>query len=48
MKISSRNLGAMRRRSLVKGGLAGIIASGLAPTFAHAQAKKLVFAHVTA
>ena len=48
MKISSRNLSAIHRRSLVKGGLAGIIASGLAPTFAHAQAKKLVFAHINA
>ena len=46
MKISSRNLSALRRRSLVKGGLAGIIASGLAPTFARAEAKKLVMAHI--
>ena len=48
MKISSRNLVAVRRRSLVKGGMAGIIASGLAPTFARAQAKKLVMAHLNA
>lgn len=48
MKISSRSLSAIHRRSLVKGGLAGIIASGLAPTFARAQAKKLVFAHINA
>ena len=48
MKISSRNLSAIHRRSLVKGGLAGIIASGLAPTFARAEAKKLVFAHINA
>lgn len=48
MKISSRNLSAVRRRSLVKGGMAGIIASGLAPTFARAQAKKLVMAHLNA
>src|ERR1044071_4642584 len=48
MKISSRHLGGVRRRSLVKGGMAGILASGLAPTFAHAQAKKLVMAHLNA
>ena len=48
MKISSRNLSGVRRRSLVKGGMAGIRASGLAPTFAHAQAKKLVMAHLNA
>jgi tripartite ATP-independent transporter DctP family solute receptor len=47
MKISSRNL-FIGRRTLVKGGMAGILASGLAPTFAHAQAKKLVFAHINA
>jgi len=45
MKIRSRNL-PLRRRTLVKGGLAGIIASGLAPTFARAEAKKLVMAHI--
>lgn len=45
MKISSRNL-PLRRRTLVKGGLAGIIASGMAPTFARAEAKKLVMAHI--
>src|SRR3954451_716042 len=48
MKISSRNLSSVRRRALVKGGMAGIIASGLAPTFARAQAKKLVMAHLNA
>jgi tripartite ATP-independent transporter DctP family solute receptor len=47
MKISSRNL-SIRRRSLVTGGMAGILASGLAPTFARAEAKKLVFAHINA
>ena len=46
MKISSRNLSSLRRRSLVKGGMAGILASGLAPTFARAEAKKLVMAHI--
>jgi tripartite ATP-independent transporter DctP family solute receptor len=48
MKISSRNLVSVRRRSLVKGGMAAIIASGLAPTFARAEAKKLVMAHINA
>ena len=48
MKISSRNLPSIRRRSLVKGGLAGILASGLAPTFARAETKKLVMAHLNA
>src|SRR5271156_5880002 len=47
MKISSRNL-SLRRRTLVKGGMAGILATGLAPTFARAEAKKLVFAHINA
>ena len=46
MKISSRNLGGVRRRSLVKGGMAGLLASGLAPTVARAEAKKLVMAHI--
>jgi tripartite ATP-independent transporter DctP family solute receptor len=46
MKISSRNLFSVRRRNLVKGGLAGIIASGLAPSFARAEVKKLVMAHI--
>jgi len=46
MKISSRNVASLRRRSLVKGGLAGIVASGMAPTFARAEAKKLVMAHI--
>src|SRR5262245_23699778 len=46
MKISSRNLGGVRRRSLVKGGMAGILASGLAPAFARAEPKKLVMAHI--
>lgn len=45
MKISSRNLSASRR-TLVKGGMATILATGLAPTFARAEAKKLVFAHI--
>jgi TRAP-type transport system periplasmic protein len=48
MRISSRNLAGIRRRSLVKAGMAGIIGSGLAPTFARAEAKKLVFAHINA
>jgi tripartite ATP-independent transporter DctP family solute receptor len=48
MKISSRNLSGIRRRSLVKGGMAGIIATGLAPSFARAEAKKLVMAHLNA
>jgi len=48
MKISSLNLPAVGRRSLVKGGMAGILASGLAPSFARAEAKKLVFAHINA
>src|SRR6187401_1210356 len=38
MKISSRNLPTTGRRTLVKG--------GLAPTFARAEAKKLVMAHI--
>lgn len=46
MKISSRNLSSLRRRSLVKGGMAGIFASGLAPSFARAEPKKLVMAHI--
>jgi len=45
MKISSRNL-PVRRRSLIQGGLAGIIASGLAPTVARAAPIKLVMAHI--
>src|SRR3981081_186119 len=48
MKISSRNLSSIRRRSLVKGGMAGILASGLGPTFARAETKKLVMAHLNA
>jgi tripartite ATP-independent transporter DctP family solute receptor len=48
MKISSLNLPAIGRRSLVRGGMAGILASGLAPSFARAEAKKLVFAHINA
>ena len=36
MKISSRYLPAVGRRRLVKAGMAGIIASGLAPTIARA------------
>src|SRR5436190_15145447 len=45
MKISSRNL-PVRRRSLIQGGLAGIIASGLAPTVARGAPIKLVMAHI--
>ena len=45
MKISSRNLPPSAAARLVKGGMAGILASGLAPTFARAEAKKLVMAH---
>ena len=48
MKISSRNLSSVRRRALMKGGMAGIIASGVAPTFARAEPKKLVMAHLNA
>jgi tripartite ATP-independent transporter DctP family solute receptor len=48
MRISSRNLAGLRRRSLVKAGMAGIIGAGLAPAFARAEAKKLVFAHINA
>ena len=48
MKVSSRSLSGIRRRSLVKGGMAGILASGLAPTMARAEAKKLVMAHINA
>ena len=36
MKISSRNL-TVHRRSLVTGGMATILATGLAPTFARAE-----------
>src|SRR5262249_56531253 len=46
MKISSRNLAGLRRRSLVKGGMVGILATGLAPSVARAEAKKLVMAHI--
>ena len=46
MRISSRYLPSVGRRRLVKAGMAGIIASGLAPTFARAEAKKLVMAHI--
>ena len=48
MKVSSRNLASIRRRSLVKGGMAGILATGLAPLVARAEAKKLVMAHLNA
>src|SRR3981189_3901096 len=48
MKVSSRNLASIRRRSLVKGGMAGILATGLAPLVAGAEAKKLVMAHLNA
>jgi TRAP-type C4-dicarboxylate transport system substrate-binding protein len=43
MKISSRNL-PLAAAALIKGGLAGIIASGLAPTIAKAAPIKLVMA----
>jgi tripartite ATP-independent transporter DctP family solute receptor len=46
MKISSRNLPSVRRRSLIKGGMATILATGLAPTIARAEVKKLVMAHI--
>src|SRR5215468_10955713 len=46
MKISSRHLPNVGRRRLVKAGMAGLLASGLAPTFARAEAKKLVMAHI--
>src|SRR5207302_7487892 len=46
MKISGRNLPSVGRRRLVKAGMAGIIATGMAPTFARAEAKKLVMAHI--
>ena len=48
MKISSRALSSIQRRSLVKGGIAGILASGLAPSIARAEPKKLVMAHINA
>ncbi|MBS0219862.1 MAG: TRAP transporter substrate-binding protein [Proteobacteria bacterium] len=48
MKISSRHLPALHRRSLVKGGMAGLLASGLAPTIARAAPIKLVMAHINA
>src|SRR4030081_1996772 len=44
MKVSSRNLASIRRRSLVKGGMAGILATGLAPPVAPPRAKKVVMA----
>src|SRR6478735_5944429 len=47
MNISSRNL-PLRRRTLVKGGLATILATGLAPTIAKAAPTKLVMAHLNA
>jgi TRAP-type transport system periplasmic protein len=46
MRISGRNLPFVRRRGLVTGGMAAILATGLAPAVARAEAKKLVFAHV--
>ncbi len=46
MKISSRNLASLRRRTLVKGGMAGILAGGLAPTIARAAPIKIVMAHI--
>src|SRR3954471_24348717 len=47
MKISSRHL-SVRRRTVMRGGLAGIIASGLAPSIAKAAPIKLVMAHLNA
>src|SRR5215510_8492789 len=47
MKISSRNL-PLNRRTAITGGLAGIVASGLAPTIAKAAPTKLVMAHLNA
>ncbi|MFO1079907.1 MAG: TRAP transporter substrate-binding protein [Reyranellaceae bacterium] len=48
MKISSRSLSGIARRRLVKGGMAGLLASGLAPSIARAEPKKLVMAHINA
>ena len=48
MKISSRNLRLLHRRGIMKGGMAGLIASGLAPTIARAEPVKLVMAHINA
>lgn len=48
MKISSRALSSIHRRSLMKGGMAGILATGLAPSIARAEPKKLVMAHINA
>src|SRR4051794_1411052 len=45
MKISSRNM-PVRRRSLIKGGLAGILATRLAPRVARAAPIRLVLAHI--
>src|SRR5262249_22071013 len=48
MKIDSRNLSAIGRRRLAHAGMAGVLATGLAPLLARAEAKKLVFAHINA
>jgi tripartite ATP-independent transporter DctP family solute receptor len=48
MKISSRNLSSIGRRRLAHAGMAGVLATGLAPLVARAEAKKLVFAHINA
>lgn len=48
MKIGSRNLRSLRRRSVLKGGMAGILATGVAPTIACAAPIKLVMAHINA
>ena len=47
MKISSRNL-PVRRRTLIQGGMATILATGLAPGIAKAAPIKLVMAHLNA
>jgi tripartite ATP-independent transporter DctP family solute receptor len=44
-KIGSRSLLSIRRRTLMKGGMASILAAGLAPNLARAETKKLVMAH---
>ncbi|HEY6979653.1 TRAP transporter substrate-binding protein [Reyranella sp.] len=48
MKVSGRSPRSLRRRSLVKGGMAGIVAAGLAPAIVRAAPVKLVMAHINA
>ncbi len=48
MKISSRASSSIQRRSLIRGGLAGVLATGLAPSIARAEPKKIVMAHINA